>query len=90
MNIERYNELWELLVAEKELNLTEEEISAGWHYCQDQKMLTGPGTIQASYCTCPIKEIEEWKQTEEGLIMIEQLKALDELVKLAEEMDLEG
>jgi hypothetical protein len=34
-------------------------------------MLVGPGTIEATVCSCNHPKIEEWKQSEEGKRMME-------------------
>lgn len=66
MNRERYIEL-----DNSGTGLTEEEYNQGWHWCGEwDDMLVGPGTIEATVCSCNHPKIEEWKQSEEGQRMM--------------------
>jgi hypothetical protein len=49
MTNERWKELWE----NQELELTEQEIVEGWHFCYDwDGLLIGPGMMEMECCTC--------------------------------------
>lgn len=70
MNIER-----QLQLDRSGEGLTEEEWNQGWHWCADwDQMLVGPGYLEALFCKCGLSKIEEWKKTEEALLLRKQLR----------------
>ena len=54
--------------------LTKEEWDKGYHWCLEwDGMLVGPGEDEALFCSCNHPAIEEWKKSEEGIRMQEEL-----------------
>lgn len=52
MTSNRYKEL----MADDTAQLTDAEIAAGWHFCQDYDgLLVGPGMMELSVCRCLFK-----------------------------------
>lgn len=81
MNLKRYNELF----FDNSLELTEDEISNGWHRCPDSDYtIIGPGMYDATLCMCDNSCIKQWKQTDEAIIVKRQYEALDRLAELDE------
>lgn len=69
MDMERYLEL-----DRSGKGLTKEEWDRGWHWCFEwDDMLVGPGSDEALMCSCDHPAIEEWKKSEEGVRMREEL-----------------
>lgn len=55
--------------------LTEEEWNQGYHWCLEwDDMLVGPGQDEALFCGCNHPKIEEWKRSEEGQRMREEME----------------
>jgi hypothetical protein len=53
------NERWNALMNDKteQLNLTDEEIAEGWHWCAEwDGLLVGPGMMELQPCTCLDKD----------------------------------
>jgi len=49
-------ERWKLLMDEDSIELTEEEISEGWHFCWEwDGLLVGPGMKEIEVCNCQKK-----------------------------------
>jgi hypothetical protein len=47
------SERWTALSKSEHLNLTEEEIKYGWHFCHEwDGLLVGPGMKEAEACLC--------------------------------------
>jgi hypothetical protein len=47
------NTRWKLLMDCDDLNLTEQEIAQGWHFCNEfDGLLVGPGSYELHCCHC--------------------------------------
>lgn len=50
---------WAQLMDNEELNLTEQEIDEGWHFCFEfDGLLVGPGMEEQKFCRCEIENQE--------------------------------
>jgi hypothetical protein len=49
-------ERWKKLMESHDESLTDEELSAGWHWCYDwDGLLVGPGMQETEHCHCGVK-----------------------------------
>ena len=47
------DERWRTLMEDPRVELTEEEIARGWHFCWDwDGLLVGPGMAERDCCSC--------------------------------------
>lgn len=59
MTDERWNAVMKSGADDNPLELTPEEIEAGWHFCHDwDGLLVGPGMVEEGACTCEVKRPE--------------------------------
>lgn len=59
---------WHALMANDEMQLTESELSDGWHFCVDwDGLLIGPGMGEMHICTCGRHSDHDLTHMEDGL-----------------------
>ena len=91
MPYERWDELMDACTNDEDIQLTEDEIKAGWHFCDDwDGLLVHPDDIEFQHCTCHyMKEFRTKERVKAYEEHVERSKkAMDSLAELDEMLDL--